>query len=178
LWIGAHGPRGARLAGRLGAGLLSFKPAVLAPYRAALQDAGHCAGAARMTHVANMLVADDPAAAWDRIAPHLAYQWSSLARYGAEGAERAGGGTVATVLADVATDVDPEALRSAGPVMTPPSFDVVTPEEAVARIRVWLADLPADTVYFCRSIAGMPEELARRHVELLARDVAPALRAL
>jgi len=45
----------------------------------------------------------------------------------------------------------------------------------VRRIRLWLADLPVDTVYFCRSIAGMPEDLAERHVELLASRVAPRL---
>jgi hypothetical protein len=61
--------------------------------------------------------------------------------------------------------------------MSPPSFDVVTPDEAVRRIRQWLADLPVDTVYFCRSIAGMPEDLAERHVELLASGVAPRLGA-
>jgi alkanesulfonate monooxygenase SsuD/methylene tetrahydromethanopterin reductase-like flavin-dependent oxidoreductase (luciferase family) len=177
LWIGAHGPRGARLAGRLGAGLLSFAPAVLEPYRHALDQAGHGAASARLTHVANMVIADDPEAAWARIAPHLAYQWSSLARYGAEGAERGGGGKVAAVLRDVAQDVDPRSLRSAGPAMSPPSFDVVTASEAVHRIRLWLAGVPVDTVYFARSIAAMPEDLAVRHVELLAAEVAPALRA-
>jgi alkanesulfonate monooxygenase SsuD/methylene tetrahydromethanopterin reductase-like flavin-dependent oxidoreductase (luciferase family) len=175
LWIGAHGPRGARLAGRLGAGLLSFSPKVLEPYRTALEAHGHAASAARLTHVANMVVADDPEAAWPRIAPHLAYQWSSLARYGSEGAERAGGATVAAVLENVATEVDPATLRSTGPAMSPPNFDVVTPDEAIRRIKDWLGDLPVDTVYFSRSIAGMPDDLVERHVDLLAREVRPAL---
>jgi alkanesulfonate monooxygenase SsuD/methylene tetrahydromethanopterin reductase-like flavin-dependent oxidoreductase (luciferase family) len=176
LWIGAHGPRGARLAGKLGAGLMSFSPRVLEPYQAALERAGHGAAMARLTHVANMIIADDPEAAWHRIAPHLAYQWSSLARYGAEGAERGGGTQVAAVLQDVPEAVDPDTLRSEGPAMSPPAFDVVTAEEAIRRIRLWLADLPAHTVYFSRSIAGMPADLAERHVELLAAEVAPALR--
>jgi alkanesulfonate monooxygenase SsuD/methylene tetrahydromethanopterin reductase-like flavin-dependent oxidoreductase (luciferase family) len=178
LWIGAHGPRGARLAGRLGAGLLSFAPQVLEPYRAALDQAGYGQNAARLTHVANMVIADDPGRAWPRIAPHLSYQWSSLARYGAEGAERAGRAKVAAVLEDVAQEVDADTLRSEGPAMSPPNFDVVTPDEAVRRIHLWLVGLPVDTVYFGQSIAGMPEDLAARHVELLATEVAPALISL
>jgi alkanesulfonate monooxygenase SsuD/methylene tetrahydromethanopterin reductase-like flavin-dependent oxidoreductase (luciferase family) len=178
LWIGAHGPRGARLAGQLGAGLLSFAPRVLEPYRTALEHAGHGAASARLTHVANMIIADDPDEAWPRIAPHLAYQWSSLARYGAEGAERGGGTKLAAVLENVAQEVSADSLRSAGPAMSPPSFDVVTPEEAVRRIRLWLGALPVDTAYFSRSIAGMPEDLAERHVELLATEVMPALAAI
>jgi hypothetical protein len=41
-----------------------------------------------------------------------------------------------------------------------------------------LGPLPVETVYFWPSTAGMPDDLARRHVELLAGEVAPALRAL
>jgi alkanesulfonate monooxygenase SsuD/methylene tetrahydromethanopterin reductase-like flavin-dependent oxidoreductase (luciferase family) len=175
LWIGAHGPRGARLAGRLGAGLMSFAPQAVEAYRRALEDAGHGAGSARLAHVANMVVADDPQGAWAQIAPHLSYQWSSLARYGAEGAERGGGGKIAAVLKDVRPEASASSLRSRGPAMSPPSFDVVTPEEAVRRIRLWLAGLPVDTVYFSRSVAGMPDDLVDRHVELLATRVAPAI---
>jgi alkanesulfonate monooxygenase SsuD/methylene tetrahydromethanopterin reductase-like flavin-dependent oxidoreductase (luciferase family) len=176
IWIGAHGPRGASLAGRLGAGLMSFNPQAVASYQAALDESGHGAESARLAHVANMVVADDPEAAWPRIAPHLEYGWSSLARYGAEGAERGGAGKVAAVLQDVAEEVSAESLRSPGPAMSPPHFDVVTPEDAVRRIRLWLADLPVHTVYFSRSVSGMPDDLAQRHVELLATQVAPALR--
>ena len=176
LWIGAHGPRGARLAGRLGAGLMSFSQAALEPYRSALEQAGHGSETARLTHVANMVVADEPEAAWQRIAPHLAYQWSSLARYGAEGIERGGAGKLAAVLKDVEQDIDPVTLRSSGPAMTPPNFDVVTPAEAVRRVKLWLGNMPVDTVYFCRSVAAMPSDLAERHLELLATQVAPALR--
>jgi alkanesulfonate monooxygenase SsuD/methylene tetrahydromethanopterin reductase-like flavin-dependent oxidoreductase (luciferase family) len=176
LWIGAHGPRGARLAGRLGAGLMSFNPPAVAVYQDALNEAGHGAASARLAHVANMVIADDPEAAWSRIAPHLEYQWSSLARYGAEGAERGGTSKVAAVLQDVDQEVSAGSLRSTGPVMSPPNFDVVTAEEAVRRLGLWLVGLPAHTVYFSRSVSGMPEDLAQRHVELLATEVAPALK--
>jgi alkanesulfonate monooxygenase SsuD/methylene tetrahydromethanopterin reductase-like flavin-dependent oxidoreductase (luciferase family) len=177
LWIGAHGPRGGRLAGRLGAGLLSFAPGAVAAYEAALDEAGLGAGAARLTGCANLIVSDDPAAAWPRIAPHLEYQWSSYARYGAEGQERREG-AVATPLGILTADVDPETLRSAGPDMTQPAFDVVTPAEAVYRLTAWLGGLPVETVYFWQSIGGMPNDLVDRHVELLATEVAPALALL
>ena len=41
LWLGYRGPRGARRAGRLGAGLLSLDRRLLAPYRAGLAEGGH-----------------------------------------------------------------------------------------------------------------------------------------
>jgi alkanesulfonate monooxygenase SsuD/methylene tetrahydromethanopterin reductase-like flavin-dependent oxidoreductase (luciferase family) len=174
LWIGAHGPRGAKLAGKLGAGLLSFSPKVQEPYRAALEEAGHGASAARLTGLANMIVSEDPDADWPRIAPHLSYQWASYARYGAEGADTRSG-KVATPLSALADEVDPETLRSAGPAMVQPNFDVVLPDDAVRRIQAWLGDLPVRTVYFWASIAGMPDDIAQRHVELLATAVKPAL---
>lgn len=174
LWIGAHGPRGARLAGRLGAGMLSFSPRVRKPYAAALEQAGHDPDVARLASLANLVVCDDPEATWPRVAPHLAYQWGSYARYGAEGAEGRDG-NVATPLKALEHEVDPESLRSAGPDMTQPRFDVVTPAEAVRRIRAWLTDLPVETVYFWSSIAGMPDDLVHRHIELIGTVVGPAL---
>src|SRR4051812_4472298 len=41
LWLGYQGPMGARRAGLLGEGLLTLDPALLAPYRAGLAEAGH-----------------------------------------------------------------------------------------------------------------------------------------
>jgi alkanesulfonate monooxygenase SsuD/methylene tetrahydromethanopterin reductase-like flavin-dependent oxidoreductase (luciferase family) len=178
LWIGSHGPRGARIAGRLGAGMLSFAPAVQQPYREALAEAGYGPERARLTGMANLVLSDDPEAAWARIAPHLAYQWSSYARYGAEGRERGGKTSAAAPLADLSGELDPETLRSKGPDMSQPSFDVVTAEDAIERLRAWLAELPVETVYFSLSVAGMPDDLRQRHVELLATVLAPAIAEL
>jgi hypothetical protein len=61
--------------------------------------------------------------------------------------------------------------------MTQPNFDVVTPDEAVRRIRDWLGGFPVATVYFWDTIAGMPDRLVERHIELLGTAVAPALAA-
>jgi alkanesulfonate monooxygenase SsuD/methylene tetrahydromethanopterin reductase-like flavin-dependent oxidoreductase (luciferase family) len=176
LWIGAHGPRGARLAGRLGAGLLSFNPEARTAYLEALESAGHGRGAGRLTGLANLIVADDPESAWAQVAPHLGYQWSTYARYAAEGPVT-GARPTATVLEELDEAVDPSSLRSAGPEMIQPRFDVVTASEAVRRLKAWLGALPVDTVYFWASICGMPSTLSQRHMELLAGVVAPALRA-
>jgi alkanesulfonate monooxygenase SsuD/methylene tetrahydromethanopterin reductase-like flavin-dependent oxidoreductase (luciferase family) len=167
LWVGALGPRGARLAGRLGAGLLSLREDLLAPYREGLAA---CAGAPapRLSGPVNLLIADDPEAAWARVKPYLAYQLQTYRDYGAQGRE-GDRGVVGS------RPVDVERARSAGPDMNMPRFDVVTPAEAVRRLRAWLGPLPVEHAYFWESIAGMPEDLAQRHVELLATAVAPAL---
>ena len=169
IWIGATGPRGARMAGRLGEGLLWLSSALMAPYVRGLTEGGHDPASARLAGLANLVLADDPEAAWPRIAPHLAYQRDSYNRYGAEG-DRAPGTLDATGAA-----VDVESLRRAEPEALPPAFDVVTPDEAIARLTEWLEPLPVVDVYLWESIAGMPDDLADRHVELVAGRLAPAL---
>ena len=171
LWIGATGPRGARMAGRLGAGLLWLASALLDPYVEGLVAAGHDPRSARMAGLANLVLADDPEAAWPRIAPHLAYQRDSYNRYAADGPAAGGPST----LDASGGPVDVEALRGPAPEAIPPAFDVVTPEEAIDRLTRWLGPLPVVDVYLWESIAGMPDDLADRHVELVASRLAPAL---
>jgi alkanesulfonate monooxygenase SsuD/methylene tetrahydromethanopterin reductase-like flavin-dependent oxidoreductase (luciferase family) len=173
IWVGATGPRAARLAGRLGEGLLWLASALLEPYRRGLAEGGHDPAAARMAGLANLVLADDPEAAWPRIAPHLAYQRNSYNRYGAEGRTDAAGGP--STLDPTGAEVDVEALRQPADEAIPPAFDVVTPDEAIARMTRWLGPLPVADVYLWESIAGMPDDLADRHVELVATRVAPAL---
>jgi alkanesulfonate monooxygenase SsuD/methylene tetrahydromethanopterin reductase-like flavin-dependent oxidoreductase (luciferase family) len=165
IWLGVHGPRGGAIAGRLGEGVLAFGPQVVDAYRRGLAEAGHDPASARLSGAANMVVSDDPEAAWPRIAPHLAHQWRTY--------REAGDPSRAPIPPD---KVDPDRLRSSGPAMPYPHFDVVTPAEAVARLRGWLGDLPVETVFFYDSVAGMPDDLVERHLELLATEVAPALR--
>jgi alkanesulfonate monooxygenase SsuD/methylene tetrahydromethanopterin reductase-like flavin-dependent oxidoreductase (luciferase family) len=166
IWVGGEGPRAARMAGRLGEGLLALKPELLEPYQTSLRGHGHDEGLARMAGCANLILADDPAAAWPRIAPHLQYQWQSYEQHAVLGRTRA------------ASVVTAEGLRvRQGPPLLP-GFDVVTPDEALLRIIPWLSALPATHVYFWGTIAGMPDELADRHVQLLAEHVVPALAGL
>lgn len=171
IWIGAQGPRGARIAGHHGEGLLWLDPDLTEIYRAALVEAGHDPARARVAGLANMLVADDPEAAWARVAPHVSYQWTSYASHSADDTAQELKQRLAGAMGDGA--VDPESLRSSGPMMNPPGFDVVTPSEAVDRLRRWLGSQPVQHVYFWASIAAMPADLAARHIELLATEVAP-----
>jgi alkanesulfonate monooxygenase SsuD/methylene tetrahydromethanopterin reductase-like flavin-dependent oxidoreductase (luciferase family) len=182
IWIGAQGPRGARIAGRLGEGLLWLGDELQAPYREALAAGGHDPDDARVSGLANVVLSRDPERAWSRIAPHLEYQWTS---YGANARRRTSSTERAARALDRPLDqvmsvrrADPERLRSSGPVMNAPAFDVVTASEAERRLRVWLDDLPVRHVYFWASIAGMPTDLVREHVELLAGELAPALAEL
>lgn len=65
LWVGARGPRGARIAGRTGAGLLWLDRDLQAAYR----DAFTGPGAPRVGGLVNLFLADDPDAALARIRP-------------------------------------------------------------------------------------------------------------
>ncbi len=52
---------------------------------------------------------------------------------------------------------------------------MVTPEDAVALIRRSSAGLPVQHVYVWASIAGMPDDLADRHLELVCGPVREGL---
>lgn len=171
VWAGVMGPRGARIAGRTGSGLLWLDPALLGPYREGLQAGGHDPGSARMAGLVQMVVAKDPESAWERIKPHYAYQLDTYARYGAEDTDQAG----ALVFETMGEGVDVEALRSPGPMMFIPSFDVVSAEEAIRRLTEWMTGLPVVDAFFWDSIAGMPDDLVDDHIELLATVVRPAV---
>jgi hypothetical protein len=153
--------------------LLWLSSALLDAYRAGLVAGGHEVSSARMAGLANLVLADDPETAWPRIAPHYAYQRNSYNRYGAEGRTTASAGP--QTLDATGGEVDIGALRQAAREAIPPLFDVVTAEEAIDRLTRWLAPLPASDVYLWESIAGMPDPLADRHVELVATRLAPAL---
>jgi alkanesulfonate monooxygenase SsuD/methylene tetrahydromethanopterin reductase-like flavin-dependent oxidoreductase (luciferase family) len=161
LWVGCEGPRGARIAGRRGEGLLNLKDELLPPYREALAAAGHDPASARMGGCVNLFLADDPEAAWPRIAPHLRYQWQSYEDYAVEGYGRE------------PRTVDPEILRTKRKPQLP-WFDVVTPEEAIERMRAWLDPLPVAHVYLWATIAGLDDDLVSRHIELVGSALAPA----
>jgi len=154
LWIGAGGPRTARLAGRLGIGLLTLRRDLFAVYEEALEAAGHDPAGARCAGPVFWILARDPERTRARIGSYIAYQDETYSRYAAEGwpAEKA-------------------AHRSA----TDRTIEVLTTAEAIARLRSELADLPVTDAFFWDSIAAMPEEDADEHLELLTAELAPAL---
>jgi alkanesulfonate monooxygenase SsuD/methylene tetrahydromethanopterin reductase-like flavin-dependent oxidoreductase (luciferase family) len=169
LWLGAQGPRGARLAGRLGAGLMCLRIDLLEPYEAGLAEF-EGEPTVRLAGPVNLILADDPERTWTELEPFIAYQAQTYRAYGAEGkpAEEARLG---------GKSVNLDWLRSAGPDMNPPHLDVVTPAEAARRIEAWLGGAPVEHAFFWESIAGMPDAIADRHLELLGTELIPLLRA-
>jgi alkanesulfonate monooxygenase SsuD/methylene tetrahydromethanopterin reductase-like flavin-dependent oxidoreductase (luciferase family) len=168
-WGGFFGPRGARVAGRLGMGLLAALPELVPPYLAGLEEGGHPASAARYAQPWNIVLADDPDAAWPRIAPHLAYSWDSYGRYMVEGTDL-----------PLPPPVDPEQMRAPGSGMggsgtgeSGAFFMVLTPTDAAAFLRGVVANIPLEETFLWASIAGMPEDLEERHVELVCRELRP-----
>jgi alkanesulfonate monooxygenase SsuD/methylene tetrahydromethanopterin reductase-like flavin-dependent oxidoreductase (luciferase family) len=175
LWLGVMGPRGAEMAGRLGEGLLWLDTALLEPYRRGLVAGGHDPASARMSGLVNVILADDPESARERIAPHLAYQNDSYRRYANEGggvARRHRPGRFAADKSPPRTErPPPERPRNA----LPPQLHVLSCDEAIELLSEWLADAPVLDIFTWDSVAGMPDDLADRHVELVATRLAPAL---
>src|SRR5690606_7936939 len=165
MWLGYQGPQGARRAGRLGAGLLPLSADVLGPSRAGLIEGGHDADSARMSGLLDIIVADDPDQATQRLLPYLAHQANTYRRGKAEGTGRQP--------VDLTVEGLQELVRAGKPL---PGLTVLTPDAAIETIRARTQGLPAHHVYFWASIAGMPDDLVERHLELLFRVVAPAVR--
>lgn len=141
VWVGARGPRGARIAGRTGAGLLWIDPELLGPYREGLGAGGHDPGTARMGGLVNLFLADDPDAARERIRPSGRHNRSSY------------------------SGNDRGAARGSAAF---PKLEVCTAEQAAERIAERTAGLPVTDVFCFADIAGLVPDLVDRHVELVA----------
>jgi alkanesulfonate monooxygenase SsuD/methylene tetrahydromethanopterin reductase-like flavin-dependent oxidoreductase (luciferase family) len=165
MWLGYQGPQGAQRAGRLGVGLLTLQRALLEPYQHALREGGWPETAARMGGVIDIIVADDPPAAFDRILPYYAYQLNTYRRYGVEGTGR-------PPPREITVDKIREDASARGVL---PGLRVLTADDAISALREETKDLPISYLYSWASVAGMPDDLVQRHVELLGTKVAPAL---
>ena len=165
LWLGYQGPRGAKRAGRLGVGLLSLDRALLEPYREGLVEGGHDPASARTGGMLDIIVADDPEDAFERILPHYAHQLNTYRAAAVAGTGR-----------DAPKEITVEKLRGgAAQKGQIPGLRVLTPADAVAAIREATDGSPVEHVYLWASVAGMPDDLAERHVELTCTKVAPQL---
>jgi len=162
LWLGYQGPRNARRAGRLGAGLLTLNRSSVEPYLAGLAEGGFAVSDARMGGTVDLVVARDPERAWDRIKPHYQHQLDTYAN--------AHGGTAGVT---VALDSRLASERSATVSVR---LSVVDVDEAVAIIARRIAGMPVRHVYTWARIAGMPLDLVDEHVELFLTEVAPRVR--
>lgn len=165
IWLGYLGPKGARRAGLMGEGLLTPSRAAWPHYRDGLAEAGHGPHKARMGGGIQAYVTDDPERDWPHLAPHIAYAQDSYRRYMVEGTGR-----------PVPRPVDPERLRAHGPQEGPMSYFLFgTPEEVAKAVGDHVADAPVRTVWLGASVAGLPEDLALRHVQTICTRLAPLL---
>ena len=165
IWLGYQGPQGAKRAGRLGVGLLSLDRALLDPYREGLVEGGHDPATARTGGMLDIIVADDPEEAFERILPHYAHQLNSYRAAAVAGSGR-----------DAPKEITVEKLRGgAAQKGQIPGLRVLTPTDAVAAIREATEGSPVEPVYLWASVAGMPDEIVERHVELTCTQVAPNL---
>lgn len=165
IWLGYQGPQGAKRAGRLGVGLLSLDRALLDPYREGLVEGGHDPAIARTGGMLDIIVADDPEAAFERILPHYAHQLNSYRAAAVAGSGR-----------DAPKEITVDKLRSgAAQKGQIPGLRVLTPSDAVNAIREATDGSPVEHVYLWASVAGMPDDLVERHVELTCTQVAPNL---
>ena len=160
IWVGYFG-RGARRAGRLGVGLLSLVPSCLEPYRQGLVEGGHDPATARMSGGMDLVVARDPERTWAAIEPHIRYQ---AAAYSALRDE-----------VEVHEGREPSEQARLGSASYG-GYAVVTPEEAIERIRKRTDGLPVGYLTPWMSVGGMPDEFVEEHIRLTVTEVAPAFR--
>jgi alkanesulfonate monooxygenase SsuD/methylene tetrahydromethanopterin reductase-like flavin-dependent oxidoreductase (luciferase family) len=164
IWMGYQGPKGARRAGLLGEGLLSFTPALWPIYRDALDEAGHDPGSGRMAGGAQGWVSVDPDRDWPVVARHLSHQLDSYRRLMVEGTDQ-----------PTPRPVDPEKLRGREPRAPLSYFAYGTPEEMAAWVRDHTAGAPVETVYLWASISGMPQSMVAEHVRVVSTQLATLL---
>jgi alkanesulfonate monooxygenase SsuD/methylene tetrahydromethanopterin reductase-like flavin-dependent oxidoreductase (luciferase family) len=146
VWVGARGPRGARLAGRTGAGLLWIDPDLMPPYLAALATADPPT-LPRVGGLVNVFLADDP----DRVRAAI----RENGRRNRASYEDAGG--------------------AAGRAAAFPKLHVRTPAAAAAYNIELCAGLPVTDVFCFADIGGLDDDLADRHTELAVRELTPLL---
>lgn len=154
-WVGARGPRGARLAGRAGAGLLWLDPDLLAPYAEGLEAGGHAPGTGRLGGLVNVFLADDPDEAKARLREAAGRNRASY-RGNDDAAARSGDATF-------------------------PRLKVRTGPDAVAAVRDQLeplAAMPVTDVFCFADLGGLPEDLVERHLELVTDVLTPGLAAV
>ncbi len=166
IWLGYMGPKGAKMAGKLGCGLLHAGN--LEPYLQGLSEGGYEPSDAKMSGLMWILISKDPEAAFEKVLPHTAWQLNSYAQATAKGRSKP------------PRPITVEDLRKAGrkskePEKNPAGLQVLTPDEAVDFIRIITKGLPVVEMHSWANIAGMPTQLALEHIELLATQVKPKL---
>ena len=164
MWLGYQGPKGAARAGRAGMGLLSLDRSLVEPYRAGLVESGSDWSHARMGGLVEIIVADDPPRAAERILPHWLHQQNTYRAL----RRKPDGSPLSAIDPDRAR----ESLAKTGALG---SLRVLDVDAAIAEMRERLTDLPAEYAYAWMSLADMPDDLTQRHLELWCGPVRQAL---
>jgi alkanesulfonate monooxygenase SsuD/methylene tetrahydromethanopterin reductase-like flavin-dependent oxidoreductase (luciferase family) len=150
----------------MGEGLLTVAKTSWPHYRDGLAEGGHDPAVGRMAGGVQAYVTDDPERDWARVAPHIAYAQDSYRRYMVQGTGH-----------PAPRPVDPERLRAKGPDAGPMSYFLFgTPEHVAAAIRDYAGQAPVQTVWLGASVAGLPEDLAARHVQTICTRLRPLLK--
>jgi len=164
IWMGYQGPKGARRAGLLGAGLLSADARNWPSYRDGLQAGGHSLDRARMAGWINTWVTDDPGADWPTVSVHMSHQFNTYASHGVEGTGN-----------PAPPPVDPEQIRRGSPDSLLGYFWCERPDTVAQKITAYTQGAPVETVLIFASLAGMPEPMVMRHIRTICTELAPLL---
>lgn len=167
-WGGFFGPRGARMSGRLGMGLIAHGAAVrdlMEPYTTALEKHGHGTDSAKVTFAMQFIVAADPDAVRHTVEERQAWQLDSYQRH------------------DAAGEFGPKyVVNVPGSSLTAPAkrapYSVLTPAEAASVIAESTAGLPVDIVHCWTSPGVLPDAIVDEHIRLLLTEVAPLVEHL
>ena len=164
LWLGYQGPAGAARAGQMGLGLLSLDRELLEPYQTGLVEGGHAIQLARMGGVTDIVVADDPEAAIQRLLPHWLHQQNT---YRAIRQDPAGKPLPPLDLERTRATLDRTGRLG--------SLQVLDVDGAVSAVRQIVSGLPVEHLYTWLSVGDMPTDLVERHIQLWCGPVRNAL---
>jgi alkanesulfonate monooxygenase SsuD/methylene tetrahydromethanopterin reductase-like flavin-dependent oxidoreductase (luciferase family) len=165
IWLGYQGPQGARLAGILGAPLLSADASLWEPYSRGLAEANHPSSAAVMGGGFQGWATGDPERDWPMVSEHLSYQLDSYRKHMVQGTD-----------APLPKPIDVERLINSprpGPLG---SFTYGTPGQVADGIQAYTAGAPVQSVFLWASIGGMPDDVVMRNIHTICTRLAPLLR--
>jgi alkanesulfonate monooxygenase SsuD/methylene tetrahydromethanopterin reductase-like flavin-dependent oxidoreductase (luciferase family) len=167
IWLGYHGPMGARRAGLLGEGLLTADARSWEPYRTGLIAGGHDPAIGRMSGDIAAWISDDPDRDWPAVRPMVADKFDRYRLVYAEGRGMA-----------TPNPVDPDRLRDADMQLRTLSYFLhATPEEAAQKIKGFVAGAPVEEVHLNFPVSGLSEELVVQEVQTICNRLAPLLRS-
>ncbi len=160
IWLGGSSRPAARRAARIADGFAPSTPASWEDYREALRERGAADPGPLPRSAGGMFlhVAEDPDAAWERIAPHALHEMNSYGRWAA-----ASGADTGYVSVE-----DADALRARG------LYRVITPKACVEL----LAKMGAGGSFTLHPLmGGLDPDLAWQSLALIEHEVLPALDA-